>query len=221
MIKEKALPILNSIISSYLTVEAVLKGDLPSSISSGLAILDSLKSIPNRRMYGYTLSIAQLSEEIEKYQHNFIEHLPKNEKSISAYTAGLLIATRNHQKEKLDALRNAVVNTALPSDIDEDLQLSFINYIDRLTPSHIVALHVYSDFWNKHNDADKWNRHNVDIAEIQNKYHSYLDELIGLGLLIRPDMTSDSAGAYMGSRTCIITDKGKQFLEFIKSPLEK
>jgi predicted DNA-binding protein YlxM (UPF0122 family) len=204
-----------------MTVDSAIKGDLPSTMTSALALRDSLSNIVNKRMYGFTISIAEIAEEIEKHQTQFIENLPRNEKFISAYSASLLIASRNHQKEKLDALRNAVLNTALPSDIGEDLQLSFVNYIDRLTPSHIVALQAYSDYWNKNSNANNWNRHNVNITEIEIKYHSYLDELIGLGMLLRPDMTSDSAGAYMGSRTCIITPKGDQFLEFIKSPLER
>lgn len=219
--KEKIWLLLNSIASCYMALDSAIKGDLPSTMTSALALRDSLSNIMNKRMYGFTISVVDVAYEIEKHHAKFIESLPQNEKFISAYTTGLFIATRNHQKEKLDALRNAVLNTALPSDLEEDLQLSFVNYIDRLTPSHIVALQMYLDYWNKHDNAENWNRHNVDITEIENKYHSYLDELIGLGMLLRPDMTSDSAGAYMGSRTCILTGKGRLFLEFIKSPLEK
>ncbi|MGI0047532.1 MAG: hypothetical protein ACREBB_10170 [Nitrosotalea sp.] len=211
-VKEKVLPFLNSIVLSYLTVETALRGDLPSSIANGLSLLDSIKNVVNKRMYGFTISVAQLSEEIEKYQIRFIESLPQNEKFISVYTSGLFIAARNHQKEKLDMLRNAVLNTALSNTIDEDLQLSFISYIDRLTPSHIVALKAHSDYWNKHN---------IDITEIGNRYASYLDELVGLGLLLRPDTSPESMRISFGSRTCVITSKGEQFLDFIKSPLEK
>ena len=210
-VKEKVLPFLNSIVSCYMTVDSALKNDLPSTIANALALRDSLSNIVNKRMYSYTISVAQLSEEIEKHLTGFIKSLPQNEKFISAYTTGLFIAARNHQKEKLEALRNAVLNTALPSDIEEDLQLSFINYIDRLTPSHIVALQGYLDYYDKRN---------VDITEIENKYTAYLDELIGLGMLMRPYTSSppDLATVYSNSSNCILADKGRQFLEFINQP---
>ena len=45
------------------------------------------------------------------------------------------IAIRNHQRKKLEALRNAVLNSALVNASEEDIQLMFLNFIEYLTTS--------------------------------------------------------------------------------------
>jgi hypothetical protein len=45
-------------------------------------------------------------------------------------------ALRNSQKEKLTALRNAVLNAALPNPPEESIQQMFVNFIDSLTVWH-------------------------------------------------------------------------------------
>lgn len=50
------------------------------------------------------------------------------------------IALATHQQEKLDALRNAVVNSVAPGAPADDEQARFFRLIDELTPSHIVML---------------------------------------------------------------------------------
>jgi hypothetical protein len=52
---------------------------------------------------------------------------------------------RNHQKEKLEALQNAVVNSALGIDIEENLQLLFLNMVDDLTPLHLKVLKYFEN----------------------------------------------------------------------------
>ena len=204
------------------SVVGVATGDPILAISGAVTFFSSFIT-PFERKNGnkFLDDLKRDFEELEKQMDIKFSEVLNNDKVLSAILEAYPIAVRTYKEEKRKILRNVVLNTALPSDIDDDLQFSFINYVGRLTPSHIVALQLYSDFWNKHVEPNNWSKHNTDIAEIENKYNSHLDELISLGLLRRPDMTSDSAGAHMGSRTCIIIGKGKQFLEFIKSPLEK
>jgi hypothetical protein len=52
------------------------------------------------------------------------------------------IALRNHQKEKLEALRNAVVNSVLPSSADDDIKLMFLDLVDELKVSHLRLLRL-------------------------------------------------------------------------------
>jgi hypothetical protein len=49
-------------------------------------------------------------------------------------------AIRNHQKEKLEALRNAVLNSAEKNALDEDIKLMFVSLIDTFTPWHLRIL---------------------------------------------------------------------------------
>jgi len=55
------------------------------------------------------------------------------------------VAIRNHQSGKLEALRNAVLDSALSNEPEEDMQLMFLNFVDVLTLSHLRMLKLYFD----------------------------------------------------------------------------
>ena len=59
-----------------------------------------------------------------------------------------------YQEQKKEALQNAVLNTALKIDIEEDLQYVFFNFIDELTASHLLVLKYFESpiEWLKNND---------------------------------------------------------------------
>jgi hypothetical protein len=69
-----------------------------------------------------------------------LEDLANNEVLISAFIQSSQVAMKTHQQEKLDALRNAVVNVALDIDIDESIQQWCISQIEFFTPTHIRLL---------------------------------------------------------------------------------
>jgi hypothetical protein len=52
-------------------------------------------------------------------------------------------AIRTHDQEKLDALRNAVLNTALGKEPDKDRQAIFLSLLDRLQPAHLRILKTF------------------------------------------------------------------------------
>ncbi len=52
----------------------------------------------------------------------------------------LQIVMRNHQEEKILALKNAVLNSSFIHPIDDDLQFMFLHWIDEFTPSHLKIL---------------------------------------------------------------------------------
>ena len=49
-------------------------------------------------------------------------------------------ALKTHHTEKLEALRNAVLNAAAGSGPSEDLQTAFLSFVDSFTPAHIHVL---------------------------------------------------------------------------------
>ncbi len=82
-------------------------------------------------------------------EHNFgydLEKLASNEKFITVFVQATRVAAQNHQKQKLNALRNAVVSSVFYQDISEDLQLIFIRFVDELTPSHLLILKFFIKF---------------------------------------------------------------------------
>jgi hypothetical protein len=59
------------------------------------------------------------------------EALANNEAFISAFAQATQAALKTHQQDKLEALKNAVVNVALGSEPDADRQQQFLSLVDR------------------------------------------------------------------------------------------
>jgi hypothetical protein len=72
-----------------------------------------------------------------------LERLEDNPLFTTMLTQAYRVAIRNHQEEKLEALRNAVVNCACRIDVEEDLQLLFLDFVDSLSPLHVHILDYY------------------------------------------------------------------------------
>lgn len=90
--------------------------------------------------------VTELQEKIEGFTP---EKLAENESFITVALQASQIAVRNHQEEKLSALRNAVLNSALPNPPEEDQQIIFLRLIDQLTPWHLRVLALL-------NNPEKW-----------------------------------------------------------------
>jgi hypothetical protein len=50
------------------------------------------------------------------------------------------IAARTHKEQKLEALRNIVLNSSIPTSIEDDVLAMFLNWIDDFTAFHISTL---------------------------------------------------------------------------------
>lgn len=121
--------------------------------------ISSVQGAPNLGLSKFLFDIfpsplEKRKKEWMEYIGNFLEenfgedldNLKNNEKFITVLIQATRIAIQNHQKEKLDALRNSVVSSVYTQDISEDLQLTFIRFIDELTPSHILLLKFFVQF---------------------------------------------------------------------------
>ena len=75
------------------------------------------------------------------YQRNatVVQRITADEQFQTVLIQATWVAIRNHQQEKLDALRNAVLNSAEGTTVSADRQLLFVRYIDELTPSHLLV----------------------------------------------------------------------------------
>jgi len=104
-----------------------------------------LKPSINRRTENWMNEIGQGLLELEKRQKLDYEELSNNDDFITILIQASWTAVRNHQEEKIKALRNAVINTASNIDLTNDMQLLFIRYIDELTPTHITILKFFID----------------------------------------------------------------------------
>ncbi len=231
---DKTKLVVNSIISSVLAGFATATGNTPLAVGSSLNVFSNIIGFPmGKRLAETMLSLAEKLETLEKNVVGFkIENLVNNELFTTTILQALQIAVRNHQKEKIDALHNAVLNTAIGNTPDEDLQLMFLHNIDSLTSWHLKILSYFRDpqGWfqirnKKIPDVSGGAGYGLEIAfpELGDKtefYSQIVDELITKGFMKKGNylnVTMSSSGVY-ATRT---TDIGDKFLTFISSPLDE
>ncbi len=199
-------------------------------IGGPAAELFSLVIVPplERRRVEWMNSVAQRLMELEKKVDGFkVENLRDNQLFVTVVVHATVVALRNHQKEKLEALQNAVVNCALRINIEEDLQLMFLDLIDSLTPLHLRII-TYFD------NPSKWLKDHgvklsivmggasdgleVGLPELKGQrdiYDPIVQDLFNRGLLSADKTvlhgTMDETGI-TESRTTVL---GKKFLEYL------
>lgn len=142
---------------------ALIKGALGSipfvgSVATELTgLIDPLEARKDK----WASTIAKVVEEIRESQKILPETLAANESFISFLYQSTHIAILNHQQEKTEALRNALISTVSLRSPSEDIIFQYLRYIDELTVSHINIL----SFINEH-------------AETYAKHHSLEEVLI-------------------------------------------
>ena len=177
-----------------------------------------------------------VADGLKEIQARFADFDPQNLKDNEQFTSAVVqtinIAIRNHQKDKLEALRNALLNTAVGINIDDNLQLIFIEAIDRLTPLHLRTL-KYFDNPTKYLEENNIPRtQNITMGSRSMVLELALPELKGHGDLSKMLVNDLSARGFLSddSRALTVTvtgtgmfgalssGMGKEFLRYITAP---
>ncbi len=210
-------------------VHATFKGLVSSIPYAGgpLSVLfESVFSAPiDKRKNEWLLSLDEAIKELTVTVDGLTtESLRTNEIFISVAMQASQIALRNHQKEKLEALKYAVINSVLITSINENKALIFTRVIDELTPLHLQVL----SFLNSPEIHEKvlqdkagintsvYYPGNINIWEEtypEMKKEEQLIEQIVKELHTKGFVFHNSFHMGKGSVT---TNYGKEFLEFIK-----
>jgi hypothetical protein len=93
-----------------------------------------------RRRNEWIRDLGDRIEQLEKEGRIHAEELQHNEPFVDTALQATTIALRNHQGEKREALRNAVLNAALPGAPAADLQHFFLGLVDQFTTWHLRIL---------------------------------------------------------------------------------
>lgn len=72
-----------------------------------------------------------------------IDLLKNNQRFITNFIHATQIAGRTHQKDKLKALQNAIVNSIPNPSYSESLQVHFLHLVDRFTEWHLKVLRIF------------------------------------------------------------------------------
>lgn len=203
----------------------------PANELLSLVITPSFEKRRDKWIESIAEGLKDLEEKVEGFK---IENLAENESFVSTVTQASQAAIRNHQKQKLEDLRNAVLNAALPNAPEEDLQLMFLNFVDSLTWSHLRMLKLLDNYKAKHPSSRSTGKRIEFVAKSkeipvitaqealpdlggrQNFYDQILKDLRMRGLL-EIHMT-DQASFLDKIIYAQPTNLGKQLLAFISPP---
>jgi len=131
------------------TVQAIVRVGL-SIVPPGAAVAELINLVIqpalNRRRDAWLNDLAADVEKLkERPDAPTLEQLSQNDVFVTVMLNASAAAMRTHQTEKLEALRAAVINAALPMPPGEQEQLMFVQLIDDLTPMHLQILRFMRD----------------------------------------------------------------------------
>lgn len=195
-------------------------------------VFENIFSAPiDKRRQAWLEKLAEVITEVQERVAEFTpEKLAANEVFVTVAMQASQVAIRNHQQVKLEALRNAVLNSALPNPPQEDEQIIFVRLIDDLAPWHLRVLSLLDDpvDWMSRNSVKNpsWGLGGVStviehcLPDLHGQHDTYDqivrdlqgDGLVGQGQFVHITMTG---GGMLESRT---TDRGKRFIKFISAP---
>jgi hypothetical protein len=155
------------------------------------------------------LRLNELSRKVEGLSEALTE-----DAFVSALAQATHVALRTHQAEKLEALRNAVLNVAVGRSPSDDLQLIFLNLVDSFTPTHLQVLKQFV------------RRDSEIITRLRERQPELIDlavrDLRDRSLLrdarLYAARNRDFPPGSLIAQDFQITDFGKQFLDFITTP---
>jgi len=110
-------------------------------------IIEALVSAPlqKRRDAWFTkvgIGLRDMQERLDGFDPR---HLGENEDFVSAVAEATQAALKTAKTEKIEALRNGVLNIANGMDIDEVLRGTFFALIERFSPAHVDVLKLLAD----------------------------------------------------------------------------
>ena len=161
------------------------------------------------------------------------EALSKKPEFISLLLTALQMAEHTHRREKLEALKNIVVNAATGLTIDEVMEQTFIGLVDRFTSAHIRLLRIFGDIPRRpakdENRADWAVRTQGELGALVDR--SFDEGSVEALKEVEADLEDARLihGSLVRARHIMemewsppgLTERGRSFLQFISWPSEE
>ena len=173
--------------------------------------------------------LTELQERFTNFDPATLEH---NDEFLSATLRATQAAMRTHESEKIAALRNAVLNSAV-YPIAEDEHAMFIDYIDHMTTWHVRILRFMQDpmtiakhdqYWVAPNTSDAlanivWKLY-PELRERSELFRQVINDLRRYGLITvrKEDLNERRGGQVHGIHLSWTTALGDRLLSFIAAP---
>jgi hypothetical protein len=215
----------------YTVVRAGL-GSIPIAGAAAAELLGLVVTPPlERRRNEWMAEVGDALKQLEEKMGVVIEKLQDNDQFVDAAIEATQIALRTSNAEKKEALRNALLNVALPNPPEETVQKMFLSFIDTLTVWHIKLLGLFNNppYFIKKNSLQFDHMvgsmsHLLETAfpELkgkQNLYDLIWKDLYSGGLVNTEGLHTMMTGSgIVAQRT---TELGRDFIAFIRNPLEE
>lgn len=143
--------------------------------------------------------------------------LAEDDQFVSAVMRASHLAVQNHQKLKIEALRNAVLNVARGQAPEDALLHMFLQLVDSLSETQIQMLEAFRDPKDLSTGALINTALETQLPHLQGKNAIYTvlwDDLVAKRLLTG---TADGARG-SGAAVARVTKMGEQFCAFISDP---
>ncbi|GHC79453.1 hypothetical protein [Limoniibacter endophyticus] len=156
------------------------------------------------------------------------EKLASNEQFQATFIECAQISARTVHESKKELLRNAIINSAIATNMNETVRALFVQFTDRFTVDHIRLLRIYNDPKSVPAAAKRLETLGMgstfeiiraaapDLARNQAICEILLKDLQGAGLMDDAGLhTTMSRDGVASSRT---TALGKLYIEFLSDP---
>ncbi|MBK5008005.1 hypothetical protein [Pseudomonas sp. S32] len=213
-------------------VARIMIGAVPILGGAGVEIFNSVIDTPmNERKVQWMNQVGNALNDLIGKGVVTEQGLQHNEIFITTVSQASVLAIRSHQQEKLEALRNAVLNVAVGHCPEEDLRQLFLNFIDVCTVTHIRLLSLMTgpEEWGKKHKVDfpsSWSMGGItqaiehafpDLRGKEQIYKVIWDDLYQRGLINTQGLgTTMSRDGILARRT---TELGTKLIDFLSEPV--
>ena len=197
---------------------------------AGVELFAALVTPPlERRRLEWMEEVGEGLRSLEAETDLSLEDLQDNDAFIDAVMSASQAAIRTSQAEKREALRNAVLNAALPSAPEESLQQFFVALVDEFTVWHLLILKLFQGpvQWAEEHNHDFPSMHTSSLSNtLESAFpklkgrRSFYDQ-VWSDLNRRGLVSTDSLHGMMtasGALSKRTSDIGDAFLHFIEKP---
>lgn len=209
-------------------------GAIPFAGTAAIEIFNKVVTPPiEKRRDEWRQSVGERLNQLDENGKIDLEQLTADDVFATTILQATQIAIRNHHKEKIEALRNAVINAALPNPPDESIQLMFLSLVDTFTVWHLRLLRLFQNpkGWFEENNkqapsfaisssiAALLTAAYPDLSNQRRFYDLVVSELDAKGLSTASGthVMMSATGAFE-KRT---TELGDRFLQFITDPIKQ
>ena len=213
-----------------MTVVKIILGFVPGVGGALAEIAGHFNNNLARRQEFWMVQVSEAINALQKRSGLTVDQLMNNEAFTSFLLQATPIALRNHQKEKISTLKNALASVGNPEFSDEDLAFQFLRYIDELTVSHMTILRLISSKADAFKEVKSMEQafeqltqdNQADISPLLAR--TYLRDLDARGLVNAIDLEDltdfESKAVYIAAEQTDrhplqLTELGEKFLSFI------